>query len=149
LKIRIYFSALSLVLITGCASTPPVEPEYGYQSNGQYKLFPHEQAKNCAALTKDIRGEIPAIAALERKALGGRVLSSAFFVVGFASTGTGPITDYGKQAAEEAKKLRARADAYNNALASKNCTKLDIDSEVAKEKERQYAAEPAPEAQTR
>ncbi|MCA0404958.1 MAG: hypothetical protein LCH39_02255 [Proteobacteria bacterium] len=139
------FSAVVILagFLVGCA-TPPAEPTFGYQSDGSYKINPQEAAKACPLLTKDIMGEIPAIAANERRAVQGRVLSGALFVAG-AAFGRAPISDFGREPAQNAKRLRARVDAYNAQLGVKNCSPLDIDDLIAKEKERQSAAEPAPE----
>jgi hypothetical protein len=140
---KFFIATLVGGVLGGCA-TPPAEPTFGYQSDGSYKINPQEAAKTCPVLANDIRGEIPAIAANERRAVQGRVLSGALFVAG-AAFGRAPISDFGREPAQNAKRLRARVDAFNAQLGAKNCSQLDIDDLIAKEKERQAAAEPAPD----
>lgn len=138
-----YFLPAAAVLLGACAaalpgySPPPlkesktsklISQSSGEMTNGSYELSQTEKERDCKRTLGSMQITIARLKdpgfRNEPSAVSSTIQSGSAALTGASGRGADRQAEYARE--------RARLDAYNRLLASKNCKTVDIDAELAK-----------------
>jgi hypothetical protein len=103
----------------------------GDVKDGKYELSQDEMAMDCRRMTGSMKITINRLRDAEGRKGGSALAESAHKVAPLITQGSTASADRQSSLARE----RAKLDAYNRHLASRNCKTLDIDAELARAQE--------------